>query len=271
MSVLQMRRQSDLTRSYIISNFEAFYHQILLQKERVQSGAYMPISSSEDRVPGDLNADSSEGARYILEHLASLLEKQVTQIQQQGGDYASQYFREALYIMVSLADEVFLSLDWQGRKYWEDNLLESRFFNTHDAGDLFFNNLDAFLSQRDPAKKDLGEVYLMALGLGFLGKYRGVNDYGDIRRYLRQLYTFVHHRDLKLFEDPERLFPEAYMHTLEGEFDGKTSHEPLGFWTRKKIIIGSIVGMLVLSHVAWRIAIHDLADLTSKIRKEALL
>lgn len=270
MEPLNLRRYQDYSGSYVISCFEKFYAELVRQKEKVITGAYVPFSSSTDMIPGDLNADSAEGARVIQDTLKAVLEKDLLQVNQQSGEFASQYFKEAIYIMVSLADEIFLSLSWQGRSYWEDNLFESYFFGTHDAGDQFFDRLDTFLANRDPAKKDLGQLYLLALGLGFLGKFRDVNDQGQLRRYLKNLYIFIHHRDLKLFEEPERLFTESYMHTLEGgDPDMHLRKNPAQKWGFK--IAAGVLGFLVISHVAWRMSVHDLVDITSHIRHEALL
>lgn len=269
METLNLRRTNDSEAEYVLYHFEEFYFELLRQKKNVLSKGYVPFSSSTDLVPGDLNSDSAEGSRIILEKLASLLEKQMISVNQQVGDFARQYFKEAVYIMACFADEVFLNIDWQGRKYWEDNLLESRIFGTHDAGDQFFDRLDRFLALRDPGKKDLGQIYLLALGLGFLGKFRGVNDQGQLRQYLRQLYIFVHHRDLKLFDESERLFPESYTHTLDVDDSDKSFHKNpkrhLGLQ-----LSGLLIAFLLISHVAWRVAVGDLADLAAQIRQEAL-
>jgi len=64
-------------------------------------------------------------------------------------------------------------------------------------------------------RNDLAQIYLLSLGLGFQGKYRDTNDEGQLTHYLRQLYVFINHSEPKLYQEEERLFPEAYTHTPE--------------------------------------------------------
>jgi type VI secretion system protein ImpK len=270
MESLSLRRYKDYDGSYVLHFFELFYEKVLLYKKRILSGEYVPISSSTDLVPGDLNSDSAEGARFIRNKLKDFLETEVIRVDEENGEFASNYFREVVYIMAALADEIFLNISWKGRKYWEDNLLESALFNTHDAGDQFFEKLSFLLSSRDAGKKDLAQIYLISLGLGFLGKYRDTDDHGALRRYSRQLFAFVNHKELRMFDTPERVFAEAYMHTIDdGPSDLHFRMNPihnLGL----KIGLGALCFVLI-SHIFWSVAISDVRSITAEIRKESLL
>jgi len=40
--------------------------------------------------------------------------------------------------MAAFADEVFIHMDWEGKRAWTSNLLESTLFHSHVAGERFF-------------------------------------------------------------------------------------------------------------------------------------
>ena len=54
------------------------------------------------------------------------------------------HYSEVVYIMVALADDIFLNSEWEGKQFWEDNILEQKFFNTQIAGDEIFNRINIF-------------------------------------------------------------------------------------------------------------------------------
>jgi type VI secretion system protein ImpK len=154
---------------------------------------------------------------YVWQCLVSLFERQEAQAWRYGGTYGAEFYKEAQYVMVALADEIFLHTAWDGQRLWVSNLLETRKFRTHVAGELFFQKLERLLVERDPVNRDLAAVYLMALSLGFQGKYRGRDDRGQLERYRRQLFAFVFRREPELKSESRHVFPEAYYHTLREE------------------------------------------------------
>lgn len=261
------RRKGDIQTSFIVHFFEEFYNEVvrLSQQALVQTTS---IESGTDQIPGDSDENVSKNAQDILNRLYEILETQALSSMQMGGEFAVGYYREAQYVMAALADEIFLNLPWKGVHYWKDNLLESRLFGTHDAGDKFFGNLDKFLQVRDPLRADVAEVYLLALGLGFLGKYRGKVDQKQLDLYRQQLYVFINHHEPRLFKGGERLFPDAYAHTLE---EGRPrKFDDVRFWSGA---IASVFGVLLLiSFIAWQqltSGVEDTVDqiLTNKITR----
>lgn len=262
---LHLRRLGDRDTSYVILCFEAFYTEVARQKERILKGTWTSLEEGVDETPGALDTSVAASAQSILDKLYTLLDRQALEATHQGGEFAGEIFREAQFIMASLADEIFLNMTWQGRKYWEDNLLESRLFGSHDAGDLFFQRLETFLAQRDPARKDLAELYLLALGLGFQGKYRNRDDGGRLEALRKQLYTFVNHRESRLFAQEQRLFPESYAHTL-------VSGHPEHMQDRQAWFVamaGVVLLLFVFSHVMWHDATNTLYDVIDRIQNDA--
>jgi type VI secretion system protein ImpK len=164
-------------------------------------------------------SDHARISTFVWQRLLSLFERQEAHAWRYGGTYGAEFYKEAQYVMVALADEIFLNLEWEGRRYWVSNLLETKLFQTHAAGELIFKKIDRLLHDRDPVYRDLGAVYLMALSLGFRGKYRGGehNDGGRLHDYRRRLFSFVFRRDPDLKDESRRLFPETYNHTMRVE------------------------------------------------------
>ena len=115
---------------------------------------------------------------------------------------------------------------------------------------------------RDPVRKDIGHLYLLALGLGFLGKYRDKNDEGRINSYKRQLYVFVYHQEPRLFdEEGEKLIPQTYSHTLK-------HGQPRSLHEYKPWIIMYSATLLVLmmaSMFVWRNSTQGMQESIEKI------
>jgi type VI secretion system protein ImpK len=193
----------------------------------------------------------SEHARLttiVWQRLLMLFERQEASAWRYGGTYGAEFYKEAQYVMVALADEVFLHTEWAGRNLWVSNLLETKIFNTHVAGELFFQRLDQLLAERDPVYRDLGAVYLMALSLGFRGKYRGTpGEFKRLAGYRRQLFSFVFRRDPNLTDETRPLFPEAYDHTLRDESKRRLPNPRA--WV--VLLVAVILAYVAITHGIW--------------------
>ena len=248
------RRFEDQGRSFLVRDFEDFYLCLLNYQEQILGASSSPQGAENDLTPVS-----------ISEHLIAFLEKMAETSRQQG-EYAGHYFEEALFVMAALADEFFLHLSWEGRDYWRDHLLESRFFGTHDAGDIFFKNLDHFLRTRDPMRRDLAEVYLLALGLGFQGKYRNEQDGGKLQSYRHHLYVFIYHQEPSSGQGEGRLLPEAYNFTLE---EGQVKYlQDTRQWA---FIFSTVFGFLfILSVGVWKKVTFELEDVMERISQSSM-
>jgi len=101
----------------------------------------------------------------------------------------------AQYAFVALLDELLLFSDWPGGAVWEARPLEVRVFGTRSAGERLPDAIEALLAQRDASQRDLANVYLACLMLGFKGRLRGAQ--GALRHdQLRHaLFAFAMQRD----------------------------------------------------------------------------
>lgn len=257
---------TNLKDSFIINCFRDFYREVILCKAMALSGRTFDTATTisvdnstpepAGENPEDALAlkDSKTLARKIFLSLELLLGNQLNKVTQTGGEFSLNYYREALYIMVSLADEVFLNLKWAGRSEWESNLLESRFFGTHTAGTTFFEKLDTYLATRDPSSRDIGALYLWALGLGFQGKYRGENLEITIGPYKRKLYYFIMWRSSELFKGKNHLFSKVYDSTIDNSVIKNLPNPRFYFM----LFLGLLMTLFIASGIIWYSAVSKL-------------
>jgi type VI secretion system protein ImpK len=192
----------------------------------------------------------------VRRHLISVLEGQVPESRRRGGEYGVGYYRDAQYAMAALADEIFLTLDWPGREVWRGRLLEYELFGTYTAGETLFERVDRLLKDRDPSDGELAAVYLLALALGFRGKFRDVDDGGQIEYYRRQLFAFLFQGRPDLEREDRRLFPEAYANTLTRDEGERLPYIRRWLW----LMAGIVAVFLLASVVVWQVVTADLAQ-----------
>lgn len=248
----------NLAKSFIVSNFKEFYKEIILCKSMALEGG---VVKSQPQEADDVVSLPNR----VLDRLEYMLTQQYRDAEQRGGDFAAKYYREAQYIMVCLADEIFLNFEWVGRSEWEENLLESRLFNSHVAGEQFFQNLDKFLKVRDSSNLDLGVLYVLALGLGFMGRYRNTGDEGEIRNYKIKLRRYLSRYAPNIFNDDIALFEEAYEHTKDGSDQARLPNPRRWYWMTFLAVFLFIVG----SSGVWFYHTHEVASLLRHIAMEA--
>lgn len=228
--------------SILIQQFRSFYREVIALKQVVRE-------STPPLYVGDAIHDVAElsAVNLVFGRLAALLEQQQRVALQYGGDFTLAH-EEASYVMVALADEIFLNIEWEGRVEWNFNLLEERLYHTHIAGEDFFRRCDALMvAVRDASRIELAKVYLLALCLGFQGRYRGFDPYGDLLLYRRRLYHHIFQGSRHLQEDPKPLFPGTEEHTVAA---GQMKFlPPIRTWAFR--LAGIVVIALVLQHLVW--------------------
>ena len=273
---------SHLKDSLLLRQFREFWHELTLQKEKVMSsGSYSPSGKSDadtdlfsgktadtelpfpHPVPvkkepasesGGYASLSAELVNPVQSRLLDILENQVPVSRKEGGEYGVTYYREAQYVMAALADEVFLGLDWKGREAWNDNLIEFRLFGTYNAGDMFFEKTEKLLKDRDPAYAEIACIYLLALSLGFRGKYKDKDDSGHLEFCRRQLFAFIFQKNPDIAAKGRKLFSSPYAYLIT---QGERTELP---YLKSRIWIFSavLVLFLVISTAIWVYFTNDL-------------
>jgi type VI secretion system protein ImpK len=276
----------ELQQSPLLEQFRAFYDEVVRIKGEVARGEAVPPESASERPvavkgesAGATTADSPpteappaseapdhpapkppapsrDPAQPVRTRLMGLLQAQVPESRRRGGAYGVGYYRDAQYAMAALADEIFLTLDWPGRGDWRNHLLEYELFGSYTAGETVFERVDQLLRERDPADGELAAVYLLALALGFRGKFRDADDGGRIESYRRQLFAFLFQSRPALDREDRRMFPEAYRHTLTRDAGERLPYLRRWLWLSAAIVLL----FLVASALVWQLFTADLAE-----------
>lgn len=77
----------------------------------------------------------------------------------------------AKFALVAFIDETILSSDWSRKDEWMNTPLQLDLYDRYDAGEAFFDRLDAFLDEAR-AHAEVLEIYYLCMALGFKGKYQ---------------------------------------------------------------------------------------------------
>lgn len=230
--------------SYLVSQFCAFYAELMHVKRRVAGQR----ATAEPPEPGAADRSAALAtAQSVSRQLLGVLELQAIDAQRAGGRYAFDINQEAQYVMAALADEFLLGFDWHGRSAWTSCLIEEALFGSRLAGDRIFERIDELLRTKDPARRDLALVYLLALSLGFQGRYRGSDCSARMQAYQASLYRFRFGRDPDPADRSRQISPQSYAFTIGDAEPQRMPH--IGRWVT--ILIVSIVVQLGISQLVW--------------------
>jgi type VI secretion system protein ImpK len=146
-------------------------------------------------VLGLLDRIAKGESRSVQEERASIR----SLIDQAAARSAGQQWELAKYALVCWIDEVLLEAPWDGRDWWNNNVLEVEIFKMREAAERFFFDAReaATLPQRDAL-----EVYYICVILGFRGLYRDPdaaatlthsrNLPADLETWVRQASMAIH-------------------------------------------------------------------------------
>jgi len=111
------------------------------------------------------------------------------------GDAATDQVKALVYAFVALIDETLLFTPWPGQSAWQEKPLESRLYATRQAGEQLPLAIKALLEEQVPTTRDLANVYLQCLILGFQGRLRGEQSQVQHEKLRLALYTFAWQRE----------------------------------------------------------------------------
>jgi len=111
------------------------------------------------------------------------------------GDSAPLQIKAMVYAFVALVDETLLYADWPGQREWQERPLELRLYSSRQAGDRVPLEIKRLLDEQAPTSRDLGNVYLLCLILGFHGRLRGPGGEALHGKWRHALFNFTRERD----------------------------------------------------------------------------
>ncbi len=135
---------------------------------------YDVLSRSAQAATRIVDGDAKSAAEALSRQLCQLIELQSLEARRIGGKAGIEAEVQGRFLKAALADEVLLNTEWAGRGYWRHVLIEATLFKSSFAGERVFDDLDQLLREREPARRNLGRLYLYLLSLGFQGRYRVV-------------------------------------------------------------------------------------------------
>jgi type VI secretion system protein ImpK len=124
-----------------------------------------------------------------------------------AGPFSPDDLELARFAVFAWIDEAVLSSGWDDKAQWQREQLQRRYFQTADAGELFFKRLNGLGLQQGQVR----EVYYLCLALGFTGQYcHAGDDYLLEQLKLSNLKLLASTPAGSPALDPLALFPEAY-------------------------------------------------------------
>lgn len=246
---------------FLLNQFHQFFVHLNEAKTSAKTGTWAFTTKKEGSNPDTPAKDTPVTSSLLFQELVTVLEKQQVSVSRTGGEMGIKLYNDALFVMAAMADEVFLTMNWAGQEAWSKFLLENKFFGSSAGGDIFFLKLDALLKNRDQVYSELAILFLLALSLGFRGKYHGVNDAGAIDTYKDQLYTFIFQKPPELNSPDKKLFADAYLHTLQ--LEAKTVIPGLKKWYGLLALLA--LTLLGISHIVWLQMTGEIGTIVSQI------
>ncbi len=251
---------AELGRHFLLTLFTEYYQELAEARWAITRGRlteYLELPPAQDLPANELVVS------LLFKKLRSALTAQQRRVRSQATLYEQKDYLRALYVMTALTDEqLLLDTDWDLSSLWQEQLMESSFFRTAQAGTRFYDYLQEAISDRTRAssRADLASVFLLALFLGFKGRYRSSKGEREIRRLCVDL-----HRRLDSKLQGEYLFAQAYQHGLREVEDPKRHRvSSLDRWYK----LGGVAFVLYLlvSSAIWLSANQTLSETLSKLR-----
>ena len=210
----------------LLNRFLVTYEALYSIAETLSAGEQLDESVDASSTTQTLALQTAQKMTVILErHLYS-------------GDPAEQpLMNELRYILAALVDEMLLfQINWSGKKYWCDHLLEEKLFGTSIAGRMIFQRIKTLGKRHgDPSDKDqFASIYLMLL------------------QYQVMLNRLRFQPGL-----PPLAFAQAYEHPLSGAYQ-----QTLGAMSRWWRWVGVALAVyLVLALIIWVSAVQIFAGI----------
>ena len=250
------------THRVLASAFRDFYTRLSDLGAEIEADPWRFTKTAGDAVE-DRSAARVQAVTYVRNRLRQFLQQQRAELGRRLGHEGAEQLDEAQYVMAALADEIFVNLEWEGRSSWAHELLETHMFGSHVSGEQVFERAEALLAEEEDTERDrdLGFIYLSAISLGFLGKYRGAADDGSLQSLRRRLFTFVTRGRTTLADDIDPLFPQAVENTLVSTESLRLP--PVRRWTF--IVIVLLAAYLVVAHFVWMDVSSGLRDVSQQM------
>jgi len=158
-----------------------------------------------------------------------------------------QDYNEARFAVCAWIDEAILNSGWQQKVHWQKELLQKVFYRTTNAGEEFFEHLNALEYQ----KRDVREIYYLCLALGFSGRYSQEEDKYLLEQLKASNLKLLLETPLEVPVIKGELFPYAYPPPSQEVTEEKIQTSPLFF-----ILIAAPIVLLVLLYIIYQFVLN---------------
>ncbi len=247
--------------SLLLSCFCEFYKEIVVLKHAALNMDREDLTDPDVSERSDDDSEASLKQRVYLMNskVTNYLEAEYQRIKENHSRAEVDAFYKAMYVMASLADEIFiLKIDWTGNEHWQDFPVEEKVFHSCISGTKFFSDIDEMIqkNERSDLNKDLASVYLLAIRLGFSGRFDDKRGEKRLRNYSADLLNYIGSGSATGRTKP--LFPDAWKHTKSDAVDRRVG--ALRPWI-KYFAAGIITFYLIIFRIVWEITILPLTEL----------
>ncbi|WP_339432708.1 MULTISPECIES: DotU/TssL family secretion system protein [unclassified Pseudomonas] len=131
------------------------------------------------------------------------------------GDSATDQVKALVYAFVALVDETLLFTPWPGQAAWQEKPLESRLYASRQAGEQVPAAIQTLLDEQQPTTRDLANVYLQCLILGFHGRLRGEHAQAQREKWRLALFNFAWQDEATYDDVSQRLVQPSLVAPLQ--------------------------------------------------------
>ncbi len=133
-----------------------------------------------------------EEVAALSKEIEEFISRKIDSLKKNKKYYGTDILKLFHYAFVSLVDEMLITKNWAGRVFWGSETLENRIFASRSSGDLFFENCNRILIDRDYKYRELAMCYYLCLCSGFRGKFHSQDSQAKIEQIKIELYQFYH-------------------------------------------------------------------------------
>jgi type VI secretion system protein ImpK len=240
-----------------VQQFRAFYRELFAIKEGIAAQRWNELSASPS--PDSVSVSGGATARAIFARLYRAISNQGFGLH--GRDRGNGAPIDVGYVMAAVADEVMLhGPAWPGQEGWSETLLEDALYGSRVAGERIFRTAHELLTG-ELSRSAIAMSVLLALMLGFRGRYHGTDDRGEIAALKERLFGVIFHLPYPVQVDFQTLLSEGASRPLDQP--SRRTLPSLRPWLMAILLL--ITGYIVLSDAMWRSAVSPILTMSNNI------
>jgi len=240
-----------------VEQFRTFYRELFDIKQCIEAQRWNDLVATPS--PDGVSLPGGATSRAIFARLYRAITGQGFGLR--GRDRGNGAPVDVGYVMAAVADEVLLhGPAWPGQETWSATLLEEALYGSRIAGDRIFRTAHELLGGQ-LSRSAVAVSILLALMLGFRGRYHGTDDRGEIATLKERLFGVIFHLPYPVDIDFQTLLSEGTIRPLtQASLRALPSLRP---WLMAILIL--VTGYILLSDVLWRDAVSPILSTAESI------